>query len=74
MKNIEENYNKEHNHSVSDTKQSDNTDKFNKFIFWRVEYNQDSKVEKKSFVKPITLHNTWSNYGNLGQLKLFETK
>lgn len=53
---------------------SDNTNKLNKFIFWRVEYNKDSDISRKPFIKPITMQNTWSNYGNQGTLKVYEKK
>ena len=76
MQKIEDNFNQLHNARVNNESQkySDNTSELNKFFFWRVEYNQDSQVENKPFIKSITKHNTWSNYGNQGQLKVFEKK
>ena len=73
MQKIEDNFNQLHNESVNNDSQkySDNTSELNKFFFWRVEYNQDSPVENKPFIKSITKKNTWSNYGNQGQLKIF---
>ena len=75
MKEIEDNFNQNHNVHMNHTDEmSDNTSKLNQFIFFRVEYKQDSHKKTQSVVKPITKHNTWSNYGNMGKLKLYEKK
>jgi hypothetical protein len=75
MEKIEDNFNQDNNKHMNHTKEySDNNSELNQFIFWRVEYNQDTKTEHKPFKKNITKSTTWSNYGNMGQLKVFEKK
>jgi len=75
MKEIEDNFNQKYNARMDNTDiLSDNTSELNKFVFWRLEYKQDSHKQSQPFVKPITKHNTWSNYGNMGKLKIYEKK
>ena len=75
MKKIEDNFNQKYNAHMDNTNiLSDNTSELNKFVFWRLEYKQDSHKQSQPFVKPITKHNTWSNYGNMGKLKIYEKK